>query len=136
MLKSATCQSTLHLQNTFNILTLPKMRYCGEFCFHSDIKRLKWIEYQFYKRYYQFVTATTNYTIIGEFSIAAIECHFYKSTNNYWIKIITMNDWNLLKQFYNEIFMNIGKQVYQYLWSFRIRKLMKADPILDRSKKH
>ena len=41
----------IFLKDAFEMLTLSKMKYCGEICFNDNLKHLNKIQYQFYKRF-------------------------------------------------------------------------------------
>jgi len=80
------------LRDTFEMLTLSKMKYCGEFCFDANLKTLNQIQYQFYKRFCHLKITTPNYCLIGEFGIKPVEYHYYKAALSYWVKIITSDE--------------------------------------------
>ena len=76
------------LSNTFEILTLSKIKYGAEFCFDDNLKNLDRIQYQFYKRFCHLKITTPNYCLIGEFGIKPMEYHYHRAALKYWIKIV------------------------------------------------
>ena len=112
------------LKDTFEMLTLSKMRYCGEFCFDDNIRSLNKVQYQFYKRFCHLKITTPHYCLVGEFGIKPMEFHFYKAAIRYWMKILTLDSDNLIKKVYDEIYDNMGNPFYSRTWCSRIKDLM------------
>ena len=83
--------------DAFNMLTLSKIKYCGELCFWNNLAILNQIQYQFYKRFFHLKTTTPNYCLVGEFGIQPIEYHLYKAALGYWLKILVTKETNLIK---------------------------------------
>ena len=115
----------LVVKNTFDMLTLSKMKYGGEFCFHNKLSDLNKIQAQFYKRFYHLNNTTANYCLNGEFGLLPFEYHFYKAAINYWIKIVFCDGNNIIKMCYNHIKENLVEMKYSYTWCWRIQKLLK-----------
>ena len=61
------------LSNTFEMLTLSKIKCGAEFRFDDNFKNFDRIQYQFYKRFCHLKITTPNYCLIGEFGIKPIE---------------------------------------------------------------
>ena len=112
------------LRDTFEMLTLSKIRYCGEFCFDDNLKNLNKLQYQFYKRFCHLKVTTPNYCLIGEFGIKPIEVHFYKAALRYWGKIVTADENSLVRKIYHSIYENINEPYYSKTWVSKIKKLL------------
>lgn len=67
------------IKEAFGILTLSKIKYCGELCFDNNLKALNNLLVQFYERTKDFhlKIRTQMYSIIGEFVKKSIEYHFF-----------------------------------------------------------
>lgn len=111
------------LKDTFEVLTLSKMKYCGELCHNDDLQNLNRIQYQFYKRFFHLKTTTPNYCLIGEFGLKPMEFHFYKAAIMYWTKLIT-TDVSTLKSVYDHILMNIDSSCYKKTWTRQLKNLL------------
>ena len=112
------------LCESFETLTLSRMKYGGELCFQDNLNNLNQIQYQFYKRFCYLKTTTPNYCLIGEFGIKPMEFHFYKAALNYWLRLLTADEKNLTKTLYNQIQGNITEKSYAKTWSTQIKKLL------------
>jgi exonuclease III len=112
------------LRDTYEILTLSKMKYGGEFCFKDNIKSLNQIQYQFYKRFCHLKLTTPNYCLIGEFGIQPMEFHFYKAALNYWLKLLMTNEKCLIKQMYRHIQNNIDEKYNANTWCLQVKELI------------
>ena len=86
------------VKNTFEMLTLSKMQYGGEFCFYNKLSELNKIQFQFYKRFYHLQTTTANYCLIGEFGLLPLEYYFDKAAINIRIKIIFSENGSTMKK--------------------------------------
>ena len=87
------------LRDTFNTLTISKIKYGGELCFWDNLLSINQIQYQFYKRFCHLKTTTPNYCLIGEFGIQPLEFHFYKGALRYWLRLLVADNRNLIKKF-------------------------------------
>ena len=112
------------LKDTFEILTLSQMRYCGEFLFYKNLKDLNRIQLQFYKRFCYLKSSTANYCIIGEFGIKPFEFLFYKAAIRLWIKLIDDNQNSLSSKLYQSVFNKVNSREYANTWIHQIRKLL------------
>ena len=112
------------LSNTFEMLSISKMKYCAELCFGDNLNGLNKIQHQFYKRFCHLKTTTPNYCLIGEFGIKPMQFHFSKAALTYWLKILQTDDRNLTKQLYNQIITRIEDTRYSDTWCYKIRKLL------------
>ena len=112
------------LSDTFNTLTLSKIKYCGEICFRDNLITLNQIQYQFYKRFCHLKITTPNYCLIGEFGIQPMEYHFYKAALRYWLKLLITDEKFLIKKTYKEIQTNIEHKCYRDTWSWHLKKLL------------
>ena len=111
------------LTNTFEMLTLSKMRYGAELLFDRNLKDLNKVQTQFYKKFYHLKMSTPNYCITGEFGIKPMEYHFYKAALNYWLKLKRSNGKRLIRQIYDIIMINLHSQMFHNTWLFRIQKI-------------
>ena len=112
------------LRDTFDMLTLSKIKYCGEFCFCDNIKLLNQIQYQFYKRFCHLKITTPNYCLVGEFGIKPVEFHFYKAALNYWLKILVSSETNLSKKLYEYIRTHVEETCHINTWCWKIKNLL------------
>lgn len=112
------------LRDTFQTLTLSKMKYCGEFNFNRNLKELNKIQIQFYKRFFHLKNTTASYCIYGEFGIKPLEFHFYKAALNYWLKLLNCNEKNLINKLYSRIHANIDSKIAGNTWCWRTKKLL------------
>lgn len=112
------------IRNTFEMMTLSKMKFCGEFCFFNNLNSLNKVQFQFYKRFYHLKESTSHYSIIGEFGIQPIEFYFYKAALRYWLRIICNDKSILIKQVYYHISNNLNESQFSYTWCWRIKKLL------------
>ena len=112
------------LRDTFEMLSLSKMKYCAELCFCDNLSKLNQIQYQFYKRFCYLKITTPNYCLIGEFGIKPIEYHFYRAALRYWIRILQSDEKSLLKQLYKQISTNMEEQRLSNTWCWQIKKLL------------
>jgi len=124
-LKEIGCANGTIVKNTFEMLTLSKMQYGGEFCFYNKLSELNRIQFQFYKRFYHLITTTANYCLIGEFGLFPLEYHFEKAAINLWIKIIFNESSTIMKRCYNHVSNNLDNSNYSYTWCWRIKHLLK-----------
>ncbi len=112
------------LKETFEMLTLSKMRYCGELCFYENLSALNRIQVQFYKRFCHLKITTPNYCIFGEFGLQPIEFHFYKAALTYWTKLITNNEKSLVKEIYTRMVADIDEKRFSKTWCWRLKTLL------------
>ena len=112
------------LRDTFNMLTLSKLKYCGELCFRDNLTNLNQIQYQFYKRFCHLKITTPNYCLIGEFGIQPMEFHFYKAALRYWLRLLATDERNLIKRTYRQIQSNIEEGCYRNTWCYNLKKLL------------
>jgi len=112
------------LRDTFNTLTISKIKYGGELCFWDNLSSINQVQYQFYKRFCHLKHTTPNYCLIGEFGIQPLEFHFYKAALRYWMKLLISDERNLIKKVYRDIHANIDCSSYKNTWCWHIRKLL------------
>ena len=112
------------LRDTFDMMSLSKMKYCGELCFRDNLTLLNQVQYQFYKRFCHLKVTTPNYCLIGEFGIKPIEFHFYKAALNYWLKILITDERSAIKRVYDHIKINIEEKCHINTWCWQIKKLL------------
>lgn len=112
------------LCETFEMLSLSKMKYSGELCFYDNLRNLNQIQNQFFKRFCHLKVTTPNYCLIGEFGIKPVEYHFCKSALRYWLKLLKANEKNFTKKLYNEIATNIEDPRFSHTWCGRIKNLL------------
>ena len=112
------------LRDTFEILTISKIKYCGEFCLDDNLQNLNKIQYQFYKRFCHLKVTTPNYCLVGEFGIKPIQFYFYRAALRYWAKIITSDENSLTHKIYKQIYNNITEPLYSKTWVCQIKRLL------------
>ena len=112
------------LYDTYETLTISKMKYGGELCFYDNLLILNQIQYQFYKRFCSLRITTPNYCLIGEFGIKPMEFHFYKAALRYWLKLSLANDKNLIKKAYDQIRSKIEEGCFTDTWCWHIKTLL------------
>ena len=112
------------LRQTFEMISLSKMKYGGELCFHNNLRALNKIQFQFYKRFCHLKNATPTYCLIGEFGIYPMEFHFYKAALKYWKKLIAADETSLIRRIYQQIYLNVEEHVYSKTWCWQIKKLL------------
>ena len=112
------------LRDTFNTLTISKIKYGGELCFWDNLLSINQIQYQFYKRFCHLKTTTPNYCLIGEFGIQPLEFHFYKAALRYWLRLLVADNRNLIKKVYSQVLGDIENTEHKYTWCWQIRKLL------------
>ena len=111
------------LTETFEILTLSKMRYGCELYFDKNLADLNRIIMQFFKRFHHLRISTPNYCIIGEFGIKPMEFHCYKAAINYFLKLNEKDDKRLINRMYRIISDNLDAATFRNTWCDRINKL-------------
>ena len=107
-LKEFNCVDGRILTETFEMLTVSKMRYGSELFFDRNLTDINRVIMQFYKRFYHLRLTTPNYCIIGEFGVRPIEFYCYKSAINYFLKL---ND-DSTSRLITRIFKNIQSNIY------------------------
>jgi len=112
------------LNETFEMLTLSKMKYGCEFYFDRNLNDPNKIIMQFYKKFHHLRITTPNYCIIGEFDVKPMEFHCYKSALNYYLKLKTKTNQSLVTRLFNRINHSIDKKLFHNTWCNRILKLM------------
>ena len=100
------------VKNTFEMLTLSKMQYGGEFCFYNKLSELNKIQFQFYKRFYHLSTTTANYCLKGEFGLLPVEYYFDKAALNLWSKLIFSDSGSIMKTCFDHISSNLFDNKY------------------------
>ena len=112
------------LKDAFEMLTLSKMKYCGEICFQDNLKILNKVQYQFYKRFCHLKITTAHYYLIGEFGIKPMEYHFYKAALRFWLKLMQVKGRSIIRQLYQYISNNIEEKHFLNTWCWQIKKLL------------
>ena len=112
------------LCETFEVLTLSRMKYAGELCIRDNLIGLNQIQFQFYKQFCRLKRTTPNYCLIGEFGIKPMEFHFLKAALNYWVRLFIADEKNLAKNLYNQIHANITDKRFSKTWCSQIQKVM------------
>ena len=111
------------IAETFEMLTLSKMRYGSELLFDKNLADLNRVILQFYKKYYHLRMTTANYCIFGEFGAKPMEFYCYKSAMNYFLKLNKNNDKRLVARIFKNIKCNVENKAYRSSWYVRISKL-------------
>ena len=111
------------INETFEMLTLSKMKYGSELFFDKNLTDLNRIIVQFYKRYYHLRMTTPTYCIIGEFGVKPIEYYCYKSAIIFFIKLNKSEDKRLITRIFKTIKCDMENTSYRNTWYARVSKL-------------
>lgn len=113
------------LTESFEMLTLSKMKYASELYFDKNLKDVNRVIMQFFKKFYHLRITTPNYCIIGEFGIKPIEFYCYQSAMNYYVKLNTNNETHLTTRIFRIINSNLDRKSFRNTWCERINNLFK-----------